>query len=260
MKKIVRSAVAVLLIFAMLSSYATAFVSAESASLTVVQSNVQYTANTTLTRVTDGYALAGHPAGDYVVVYRFGSQMAYCIEPGAPTSEGEVYTQFGDSDSTNDTYWKNLNANHRDIAKAVAVLAAIGDSWNTTKDVDCQAVVQIIMNELTCGLRDPITGEVSDKRLLNNLTNVSGDRTTYWVNRYNAVDKLFKDFNKISSFMYGSAGLAKAHPLTLNWNEANARYEVTVTDTNGVLTKMGAFQTALNNQVRVERTGNQLTR
>ncbi len=260
MKKILRSAVAVLMILALMAGYATTFASAATATLSVVKSNLQYTANTTLTRVTDGYNMAGHVAGDFVYVYRFGSQMAYCIEPGAPTTDGYSYSQYGKGDSTNDAYWDELENKHPDIADAVAILAAIGDAWNSTKDIDRQAVVQIIMNEITCGLRDPITGEVSDTRLKDNLTNAAGDRTQYWVNRYNQVDKLFKDFSKISSFMYDTRGRAAANPLVLNWNDKNNRYEVTVTDTNGMLSSMPSTLTSsLGNGVQGSRSGNVLT-
>ncbi len=256
MKKILRSALAVLMILALMSSYATVFVNAATATVTVLHSDVTFTKNMYAKRLSDG-ATAGHTVGQSVTVYRFGDQMAYCIEPGAYSYPGLKYNQ--DSiDDCDDDYWDYMQTILPEVADGIAVAAAIGDGLNPAKNMNIQAVAQVLIHEIACGYRDPITGEVSDTRFFDNITNAGGHKV-YWVDRYNTFDKAFKNFKKIPSFMYKNKGDAATNPLVLEWNEANKRYEITITDTNGMLATIPNICQALGMTVSGERSGNTLT-
>ena len=62
--------------------------------------------------------------------------------------------------------------------------------------------------------------------------NLTGNALAYYYNIRNSVEQSSAN----PSYTYASQQEANAHPIEMNWNEANGRYEYTVTDENGLET------------------------
>ncbi len=266
MKKSLKVLVSLVLIVALLMSYAPSIVLAAPQAPSCERTGIYAlndvmlvppfksdgTANTTAVVVKEEGARIMHFTVDN------GTKLCYCIEPGA----GLTVDSTIDSAKTN-KYWtalkKSSDPKHQKIVTGIYRVVALADHMNPTKDADVHAIAQIVLWEIICGIRDPITGEALKTTLQNSFANLATtDQETYYTNRYKQFVTAYKEFDDIPSFMYSSKTAATSKPITLNWNATNKRYQATVTDSKGLLSKMnttGVFP----DYVHVSKSGNNLT-
>jgi len=144
-----------------------------------------------------------------------GTKLCYCIEPGA----GLTVDSTIDSAKAN-KYWTALknspDAKHQKIVQGIYRCVALADHMNPTKDADVHAIAQIVLWEIICGIRDPLTGEALKTTLQNSFANLATtDQQTYYHDRYVNFVNAYKQFDDIPSCMYSTPAAAKAKPITL---------------------------------------------
>ena len=202
-------------------------------------------------------------AGECIWVFRVnnGGTLAYCVEPGAELGDESTI----DSAAAN-KYWTELSKSpaHDDIETGVARAIAIADHLNPGNDHDTQAIHNLVIWEIICGIRDPLTGEViSGKTSLQNsfYNAATQDQANFYTARYTTFVNALKSFGDIPSVLYSSKSTATANPITLNWNATNHRFQATVTDTTGLLSSMNlpSSFTWGYTTVNLSRSGNNLT-
>ena len=202
-------------------------------------------------------------AGECVWVFRVdnGNTLAYCVEPGAELGDLSTINSATASD-----YWEAMkkSANHQNIVIGIHRAVAIADHLNSGKDADVQAIHNIVIWEIICGIRNPLTGEVNSGKttLQNQFYNAAtDDQANLYTARYTAFVNALKSFGDIPSVMYSSKSTATANPVTLKWNATNHRFQATVTDTTGLLSSMNipSSFTSGGKTVNVSRSGSKLT-
>ena len=86
--------------------------------------------------------------------------------------------------------------------------------------------------------------------------NLTGNALAYYYNIRNSVEQSSAN----PSYTYASQQEANAHPIEMNWNEANGRYEYTVTDENGLETmSLVALYIEANSGIQYTKNGNSVT-
>ncbi len=266
MKKSLKVLVSLVLIIALLMSYAPSIVLAAPQSPACTRSAIYalkdvklvppFTSNGTANTA----SVVVKEKGEHIMHFTLdsGAKLCYCIEPGA----GLTVDSTIDSAKTN-KYWtalkKSSDPKHQKIVTGIYRVVALADHMNPTKDADVHAIAQIVLWEIICGIRDPITGEALKTTLQSSFANFATlDQETYYTNRYKQFVTAYQQFDDIPSFMYSSKTTATSKPITLNWNATNKRYQATVTDSKGLLSKMnttGVFP----DYVHVSKSGNNLT-
>ena len=266
MKKSLKVLVSLVLIFALLMSYAPSIVLAAPQSPACTRSAIYALKDVKLTPPfkSDGTvntaSVVVKEKDEHIMHFTLdsGSKQCYCIEPGA----GLTIDSTIDSSKAN-KYWTALknssDPKHQKIVTGIYRVVALADHMNPTKDADVHAIAQIVLWEIICGIRDPITGEALKTTLQSSFSNfATTDQETYYTNRYKQFVTAYQQFDDIPSFMYSSKTTATSKPITLNWNATNKRYQATVTDSKGLLSKMnttGVFP----DYVNVSKSGNNLT-
>ncbi len=266
MKKSMKALISIVLILALLMSYAPSIVLAAPQAPSCERTGIYALKDVTLVPPFKSNGAANTAA---VVVKAKGARMmhftvdngtklCYCIEPGA----GLTVDSTIDSAKAN-KYWTALknspDAKHQKIVQGIYRCVALADHMNPTKDADVHAIAQIVLWEIICGIRDPLTGEALKTTLQDSFANLATtDQQTYYHDRYVNFVNAYKQFDDIPSCMYSTPAAAKAKPITLQWNATNKRYQATVTDSKGLLSKMntsGIFPSHVN----VSKSGNNLT-
>ncbi len=266
MKKSMKALISIVLILALLMSYAPSIVLAAPQAPSCDRTGIYALNDVTLippfksdgTANTAAVVVKAKGARMMHFTVDNGSKLCYCIEPGA----GLTVDSTIDSAKTN-KYWTALknspDTKHQKIVQGIYRCVALADHMNPTKDADVHAIAQIVLWEIICGIRDPLTGEALKTTLQNSFANLATtDQQTYYHDRYVNFVNAYKQFDDIPSCMYSTPAAAKAKPITLQWNATNKRYQATVTDSKGLLSKMnttGIFPSHVN----VSKSGNDLT-
>lgn len=115
-----------------------------------------------------------------------------------------------------------------------------------------QYATQCLVWEIVENFRNPVTYELKDSRLYNSV-----------VEKYPELKRLYDDIvvrlkkhNNMPSFT--STELNKAQSYTMNYNSANNRYEISLTDVNGILSDELCYYQFDNAQIGYEINGNNI--
>ena len=152
-----------------------------------------------------------------------GFSSGYCLSYGVHTTNGTVYNAMSSNDyaalSADQKQLINYTlmfgydvgilpgAEYRDLSKYIGTQVLV---WMITSNLLNTSWENSIVNKLICG---------------------DGDALSY----YNNLKSMIESFRKIPSFTSRSNIEALIPTYTMQWNSARSRYEVTLTDTNGVL-------------------------
>ncbi|MBQ8165358.1 MAG: hypothetical protein IJZ94_06045 [Clostridia bacterium] len=98
----------------------------------------------------------------FYIEYNGEIHAAYCIEPGART-HGDWDYSGASGDTTTDPYWNYLRNEHKEVTEAISLAIGYTEQYNgKTGWYAARAACQIIIWELMCGYRDPVTMKVTD--------------------------------------------------------------------------------------------------
>ena len=196
-------------------------------------------------------------------------QVVYCIEPGHGIRTGNVLTQATDS-----TYWANYPGNRNPTLNPDGIKTLLGrvlqygwhgngnTSWNTTNSSDRQDVAELIATQML--IWEVIVGErtlsfshvdATRKGFDSVMDNISTGNPLYediW-DAYESIEYAIQNHTLLPSFMSDRESTASTHELV--WN--GSRYEVTLTDTNGVLRNCTLKTSSTN--LKCEINGNKIT-
>ena len=179
----------------------------------------------------------------HIIQYNGETHTSYCIEYGNAIDPGQTMT------------WTDLNPNQR---RNMGFALYYGWKYNAYDEgvySDYTNRTEYAMTQATiwaCAAN--IFGtDAGDQaaRLVANYTYMPDHAWTYYQNLKNQI----LTAQSIPSFSKGIVGIQNADPIMLNWNAANSRYEATVTDTNGVLSR---FDFSMDG-VTFSKNGNNLT-
>ena len=194
----------------------------------------------------DHFELGGYEAGDasgtsHRVRIWINEEEAWCIEPGHHLVLGDEL-QLGASDC-----WNRLNA---DVKNGILTVLAFGRPGNGARiggsDGSQTVATQLLIWEMVCGARNPVTFELYDDCILNCIC--AGGHHPEVRAVYNNIVNYMMMYKKMPSFANGS---------TQSMTYENGKYSVTLTDNNGVLTDCTV--TASNSAIKVTKSGNTLT-
>ena len=189
----------------------------------------------------DGYT-AGDTSGTThrCAIYVNGDE-AYCIEPG-------VHLLSGDTLKSNASErWNALSADRQNGVKTVLAFGKPGNSGSIGGSAGSQsAATQVLVWEMTCGIRDPKTLKRVDDRIINSLC--AGGHNQEVLAVYNNIVAAMTTYHVMPSFADGSSR---------DMTYENGQYVLKLTDTNGVLSSCTV--TASNSNVKITKSGNTLT-
>ena len=173
--------------------------------------------------------------------------VVYCIEPGHSVRTGNILTQATDS-----SYWANYPGGYNPTLSPSQIKTLLGrllqygwrgngnTNWNTTNASDRQDVAELIATqmlvwEVIVGERTTSFSKVNaySKGFDAVMDNISTGNPLYediW-DAYEAIEYAVQNHILLPSFMSDMQNTASTHELV--WN--GSRYEITLTDTNGVL-------------------------
>lgn len=173
--------------------------------------------------------------------------VVYCIEPGHSVRTGNILTQATDS-----SYWANYPGGYNPTLTPDGIKTVLGrllqygwrgngnTNWNTTNASDRQDVAELIATqmlvwEVIVGERTTSFSKVNaySKGFDAVMDNISTGNPLYediW-DAYEAIEYAVQNHILLPSFMSDMQNTASTHELV--WN--GSRYEITLTDTNGVL-------------------------
>ena len=174
-----------------------------------------------------------HYAGENVTTI-VGSQIAYCIEPNASSTNGTYYTG---SSAENDAYWSTkLSQNQRYAIRLILLYGAP----NTLKSNDnntlfgMEGATQVLIWEIVMGLRSPVAPyTLLDARLKNHFYNNTAHPAIK--SAYDSIVQKMQTHLTIPSFASHFAGSAPTY--SLNYDSSSGLYKCSLTDTNGVLSQ-----------------------
>lgn len=189
----------------------------------------------------DGYT-AGDTSGTThrCAIYVNGDE-AYCIEPG-------VHLLSGDTLKSNASErWNALSADRQNGVKTVLAFGKPGNSGSIGGSAGSQsAATQVLVWEMTCGIRNPKTLKRVDDRIINSLC--AGGHNQEVLAVYNNIVAAMTTYHVMPSFADGSSR---------DMTYENGQYVLKLTDTNGVLSSCTV--TASNSNVKITKSGNTLT-
>lgn len=194
----------------------------------------------------DHFELGGYEAGDasgtsHRVRIWINEEEAWCIEPGHHLVLGDEL-QLGASDC-----WNRLSA---DVKNGILTVLAFGRPGNGARiggsDGSQTVATQLLIWEMVCGARNPVTFELYDDCILNCIC--AGGHHPEVRAVYNNIVNYMMMYKKMPSFANGS---------TQSMTYENGKYSVTLTDNNGVLTDCTVA--ASNSAIKVTKSGNTLT-
>ena len=177
--------------------------------------------------------------------------VVYCIEPGYGVRTGNVLSQANDS-----TYWNNYPSNMNPTLSPDGIKTVLGrllqygwrgngnTSWNTTNASHRQEVAELIATQML--VWEVVVGErtlsfshvdASRRGYDSVMDSISSGNPLYddiW-DAYDSIEYAVQNHTLLPSFMSDNEATAPTHELV--WN--GSRYEITLTDTNGVLRECG---------------------
>lgn len=173
--------------------------------------------------------------------------VVYCIEPGYGVRTGNILSQANDS-----TYWNNYPSNMNPTLSPDGIKTVLGrlfqygwrgngnTSWNTTNASHRQEVAELIATQML--VWEVVVGErtlsfshvdASRRGYDSVMDSISSGNPLYddiW-DAYDSIEYAVQNHTLLPSFMSDNEATAPTHELV--WN--GSRYEITLTDTNGVL-------------------------
>ena len=196
-------------------------------------------------------------------------QVVYCIEPGYGVRTGNVLSQANDS-----TYWNNYPSNMNPTLSPDGIKTVLGrllqygwrgngnTSWNTSNASHRQDIAELIATQML--VWEVVVGErtlsfshvdATRKGFDSVMDNISTGNPLYddiW-EAYESIEYAVQHHTLLPSFMSDNQITASNHELV--WN--GSRYEITLTDTNGVLRECGLKTDS--NDLKCEISGNKIT-
>ncbi|MBQ4529408.1 MAG: thioester domain-containing protein [Lachnospiraceae bacterium] len=195
--------------------------------------------------------------------------VVYCIEPGYGVRTGNVLSQANDS-----TYWNNYPSNMNPTLSPDGIKTVLGrllqygwrgngnTSWNTTNASHRQEVAELIATQML--VWEVVVGErtlsfshidASRRGYDSVMDSISSGNPLYddiW-DAYDSIEYAVQNHTLLPSFMSDNEATAPTHELV--WN--GSRYEITLTDTNGVLRECGLKTDSTD--LKCEISGNNIT-
>ena len=196
-------------------------------------------------------------------------QVVYCIEPGHSVRTGNILSQATDS-----SYWANYPGGKNPTLTPDGVKTVLGrllqygwrgngnTSWNTSNASHRQDVAELIATQML--VWEVVVGErtlsfshvdATRKGFDSVMDNISTGNPLYddiW-EAYESIEYAVQHHTLLPSFMSDNQITASNHELV--WN--GSRYEITLTDTNGVLRECGLKTDS--NDLKCEISGNKIT-
>ena len=195
--------------------------------------------------------------------------VVYCIEPGYGVRTGNVLSQANDS-----TYWNNYPSNMNPTLSPDGIKTVLGrllqygwrgngnTSWNTTNASHRQEVAELIATqmlvwEVVVGERTLSFSHVDATRrgydsVMDSISSGNPLYDDIW-DAYDSIEYAVQNHTLLPSFMSDNQITAPSHELV--WN--GSRYEITLTDTNGVLRECGLKTDSTD--LKCEISGNKIT-
>lgn len=195
--------------------------------------------------VTDGNVTVGTPGEELCRIYADGKD-AYCIEPGVGLISGNQLTE-GESSA-----WAGVPAS---IRKAVNIALLYGKPGNAKNLNGTEGqkwiATQLIVWELMTGCRNTSEGFIcTNTKYIDGMC--AGDKNPGVKSVYNAISKAMAAHNTVPSF----AAVLASKALTHTMEYKDGKYQITLTDSNGVLSKF-SYKTSGN--IAVSISGNKMT-
>lgn len=192
----------------------------------------------------NGWAMANTKYTNLYTIDDYDGKIGYCIEPGTPIDNGDVFSQ------RDETFWDNYPSDFNKTIEPYLIKLFVGrilqygyagnvsTSW-VSQDSDgankiAQAyATQILIWETIVGERDENFIHVSPgaKDSCLDAVNANHPLKSKIYSYYNSIEASVQKHSKVPSFCGKSTG--KAQTIELDWN--GAEYTKTLTDTNGVL-------------------------
>lgn len=196
-------------------------------------------------------------------------QVVYCIEPGHSVRTGNILSQATDS-----SYWANYPGGKNPTLTPDGIKTVLGrllqygwrgngnTSWNTTNASHRQDVAELIATQML--VWEVVVGErtlsfshvdATRKGFDSVMDNISTGNPLYddiW-EAYESIEYAVQHHTLLPSFMSDNEATAPTHELV--WN--GFRYEITLTDTNGVLRECGLKTDSTD--LKCEISGNNIT-
>lgn len=196
-------------------------------------------------------------------------QVVYCIEPGHSVRTGNILSQATDS-----SYWANYPGGKNPTLTPDGVKTVLGrllqygwrgngnTNWNTSNASHRQDVAELIATQML--VWEVVVGErtlsfshvdATRKGFDSVMDNISTGNPLYddiW-EAYESIEYAVQHHTLLPSFMSDNQITASNHELV--WN--GSRYEITLTDTNGVLRECGLKTDS--NDLKCEISGNKIT-
>ena len=170
-----------------------------------------------------------------------GFSSGYCLSYGVHTTNGTVYGAMSSDDYTSLTRDQKRRINYALMFGYDVGILPGAEYRDMSRYMATQIFVWIVAsNLLNTSWEEPV---------VNKLVAGDGDALSY----YNSLKTTVLGFQKRPSFTGESAFTAPTY--TMQWNSARNRYEVTLTDTNGVLNDFNFSMSG----VTFEKNGNTLT-
>ena len=195
--------------------------------------------------------------------------VVYCIEPGYGVRTGNVLSLANDS-----TYWNNYPSNMNPTLSPDGIKTVLGrllqygwrgngnTSWNTTNASHRQEVAELIATqmlvwEVVVGERSLSFSHVDASRrgydsVMDSISSGNPLYDDIW-DAYDSIEYAVQNHTLLPSFMSDNQITAPTHELV--WN--GSRYEITLTDTNGVLRECGLKTDSTD--LKCEISGNKIT-
>lgn len=196
-------------------------------------------------------------------------QVVYCIEPGHSVRTGNILSQTTDS-----SYWANYPGGKNPTLTPDGVKTVLGrllqygwrgngnTNWNTSNASHRQDIAELIATQML--VWEVVVGErtlsfshvdATRKGFDSVMDNISTGNPLYddiW-EAYESIEYAVQHHTLLPSFMSDNQITASNHELV--WN--GSRYEITLTDTNGVLRECGLKTDS--NDLKCEISGNKIT-
>lgn len=196
-------------------------------------------------------------------------QVVYCIEPGHSVRTGNILSQTTDS-----SYWANYPGGKNPTLTPDGVKTVLGrllqygwrgngnTNWNTSNASHRQDIAELIATQML--VWEVVVGErtlsfshvdATRKGFDSVMDNISTGNPLYddiW-EAYESIEYAVQHHTLLPSFMRDNQITASNHELV--WN--GSRYEITLTDTNGVLRECGLKTDS--NDLKCEISGNKIT-
>ena len=170
--------------------------------------------------------------------------IGYCIQPGIRIGDGpgDKVQYIGGSETD---YYKKMSKN----LKRAIELAKLYGYPNKIGNKNGYYATQVLIWGLIIGQVDPDDFMGTNKFY----TCLNSDSKDTIKSYYDQIVNDLKNHTTIPSF--SSAFISQAKTITLKWNSSNKRYETTVTDDNGILSKFDFSASG----VKFSKNGNDLT-